>query len=78
MGILGTKIVLEGCQHRDESVTPICQGKNAEVVEDICSVGDCREQPIEVVLINSLREECDDSEKPSGVGAEFLKHRGGQ
>ena len=52
----------------------ICEGESAEVVEDVCSVRDGGEQPFEVFLIDALREEGDDTEKPSGVGSKFLEH----
>ena len=71
-------MVAERRQHRDEPIISICEGENAEVVEDVCSVRDGGEQPLEDFLIDALREEGDDSEKPSGVGSEFLEHRRGE
>src|SRR6266478_6445109 len=38
--IFWTKVISEWCQHCDESITSVCQGENAEFVEDVCSVGD--------------------------------------
>ena len=52
--------------------------KSTGFVEDICSVGDIGEQSVYVVLINTLREESDNSEEIVSIGSEFLEHRGGQ
>jgi hypothetical protein len=76
--IFGRKIVSERCEHRDESIAPICQRKDAELVEDTGSVRDGGEQPFEVVLVDALWEKCDDSKKRSGIGAKFLEQRGGE
>ena len=65
----------EWCQHRDEALTSVRQGENTEFVEYLLPVGDCREQPIQIVLINPLWEECDDLEEITGIGSESLKHR---
>jgi len=43
------------------------QGENAERVKDSRSVRDRGEQPIKVVLVDTLREECDNTKKPSSV-----------
>ena len=72
------KIVSEWCQHHDEAIASIGQRKNAEFVESVPSVGDAGEQPLEIVLVDALREEGDDSEEVAGVGAEFLKRRRGK
>ena len=53
----------------------MCQRENAEIVEDFCSVGEGGKQPLEVVLVDALREEGDDSEKLSGIRPELLEHR---
>jgi hypothetical protein len=37
--VFGAKMVSEWRQHRDESVASIRQGKNAELVKDVSSVG---------------------------------------
>jgi len=76
--ILGSKIISERCEHCDESVGSMRQGKNAEFVEEVCSVGNSGKQPVDFVLIDTLREEGDDSEQRSGVRAKFLEHRGGE
>ena len=52
--------------------------EDAEPVEDACSIGDGREQPLEVVLVDALWEEGNDSKKRSGTGAKFLEHGGGE
>jgi hypothetical protein len=71
-------MVTERRQHCDKSVASVRQGKNAEFVEDERSIGDSRKQPAEVFLINTLREEGDNSEKPSGIRAKLLEHWGGE
>ena len=71
--ILGRKVVSEWREHRNESVAPICQGNDAELVEDVSSVRDSGEQPIKIVFINALREECDDSEKRRAIRAKVLE-----
>ena len=38
----------------------MCQGKDAEPVEEVGSVGDGRKQPFKVVLVDTLWEERDD------------------
>jgi hypothetical protein len=76
--ILGTEVISEWCQHRDGFVAPIRQGENAEFVEDGRRVGDVGKQPVEVVLVNTLWEEGDNSKELSGVGAKILEHRRGE
>ena len=71
-------MVSEGSKHRDEPVASIRQGKDAGLVEDASSVGDGREQPVEVALVNTLRVEGDDSEKTPGVRSKLFEHRGGE
>jgi len=56
-------MVSESCEHRGGFIGSIGHAKNAELVEDVCSVWDGRKQPFEVVLIDTLREEGDDCEK---------------
>ena len=41
-------------------------------------IGDGREQPVEVVLVDALREECDNSKKITRVRSKILEHRGGE
>ena len=69
------KVISERRQHRDESVAPICQRKDTGFVEDGSSVGDGGEQPIDVVLIDALREESDDTEEVTGAGTKFAECR---
>src|ERR1700753_2013876 len=71
-------MVSNRCQHRDEAVDPMCQRKNTELIEDVLSVGDRGKQPVEVLLVDTLREKRDDSQKFPGIGAEFLECRGGK
>ena len=68
----------ERCEHRDESVVPICQREDAEPVEGACSIGDGGKQLLEVVLVDALWEEGNNSKKRSGIGAKFLEHREGE
>ena len=71
--VLRTEIVSEGRQHRDEVVASICQRKCTKLVEYAQSVGDRGEQPVKVVLTDTLREECDDSEDFTGDGTEVAE-----
>ena len=73
---LWDKSVTEWRQYHDESVASACQGKNAVV--DVHSVGDCRKQPADVIPVDTLGEESNDSEERAGVRPEFLEHRRGQ
>ena len=61
MWILRAEVVSDWCQHRDKVVAPIRQGKNTELVKHVLSVGDHGEKPVEVFLIDALREESDNS-----------------
>ena len=71
--ILETEVVSEWREHRDESVAPVYQGKGAILVEDVRAVGDRRKQPIKVLFVDTLREEGNNSQNCSGVGAKFLE-----
>ena len=71
-------MVPERGQHRDKSVTLVCEEKGAERVEDVCSVEYAGEQPLDLVLTDTLREECDCPEELPGIRAEFLEHGGGE
>ena len=71
--ILRRELVSERREHGDESVAPICQGKDIEFVEGFGSVRYRGDQPVDAVLTDTLREERDDFEKYSGAGAKFLK-----
>ena len=76
--ISGSKVVSEGRQHHDEVVASVCQRKNTKVVKDVCSVGDCGKQPVKVILVDALREECDNSENFTGDGTEVAECWGGE
>ena len=76
--IPGSKVVSEGCQHCDEVGASICQGESAECVKDARYVGDCGKQPVEVVLIDALREERDNFEDFTSDGTELVECRGGE
>ena len=52
------------------------QGQDAELIEDVSSVRDGGKQPLEVILVNALREECNNSEEHSSIGSEFFEHGG--
>ena len=71
-------MVSERRKHPDEPVTSIGQGKYAELVEDLGDVGDGREQPAEIVLIDTLRVEGGDSKEPSGFNTKSFEQRGGE
>ena len=86
------EVVSEWCQHCDEPIASIGEGKDTEFVKDILSAegvsfvedvfsgedilfsGDGGEQLANVILINALREESNDFEKPSGVGTKVAEH----
>lgn len=55
--MFGRKVVPERGEHHDEHVAPISQGKNAEFIDDVCSVGHGGKQLFKVVLVNTSREE---------------------
>ena len=63
-------------QHRDETVALVRQRKNVESVEDVLSVWDDGEKPVDVVLVDPLREEGDDSDEVMRRGAEAMESRG--
>ena len=48
--------------------------ENAEVVKHGCSVRDGGEQPVQVLLINALGKEGNDSKKPLGIRTKLLEH----
>ena len=72
------KVISKWRQYRDESVASVCQGENAELVEQIWSFGDGRKQLVDIPFINTLREEGGDSKELSSVRAESLEHWRGQ
>src|ERR1700753_826903 len=76
--ILGVEIVSNWCQHRNEAIVPIRQRENAELVEHVLSVRDRGEKPVQIFLVYALREEGDDSEEVTSVGAEVAEHRGSE
>lgn len=69
-------MISEWCQHHDETIAAVSQGKDAELVEDGRDGGDGRKQPVEVILLDSLREEGDNSEELSCVTTKPLEHGG--
>ena len=71
-------MISEWDQHRDVSIAPVCQRKDAKPVEYGGSVGDGRKQPVEVVFINALWEESNDFEESSSIRAKCFEHGGGQ
>jgi len=71
--ILGAEIVPEWREHRDEPVVSICQGKNAERIEGVCDIGDSGEQPANIIFVDALGQEGNDSEKRSCIRAELLE-----
>jgi hypothetical protein len=74
--ISGTEVVSDWCQHRDEVVSPIRQRKKTESVEDVLSVGDGGEKPVEVFLVDSLGEESSNFEEVACIGAKAAECRG--
>ena len=54
------------------------EGKSAEFVHNGLSIGGGRKQPVEVVLVDALREESDDFEELAGVRAEPAECRGSE
>jgi hypothetical protein len=48
------------------------------LVKNVPSVGDAGEKPVEVILVNALREESNDSEEVTGIRAEFFERWGGE
>ena len=71
-------MVSEWRQHGDEVAASRCQTQDTEPVDDIPYIGDGGEQPVEVTLVDPLREEGDNSEQFTGSGTKFYEHRGGQ
>jgi len=69
-------MVSERRQHRDERVVSICQGKSAECVKDVDSVGDGWKQPVKVDLVGALRKKCGDLGGPPGVRVKPSGRRG--
>jgi len=53
-------------------------GKDVEPIKDHFPVGDGGKQPIEVVLINTLREESNDSKEIMCIRAKVLEHWRGE
>ena len=71
--VLGAEVVPNWCQHCDEVIAPVRQRKSTEFVEDVLSVRDGGEEPIEVVLVDAVGEERDHSEEVTGIRAEFAE-----
>jgi hypothetical protein len=76
--IFGIKVVSDWCQHCDETVAPVRQRKNAESVEGVLSVGDGGEKPVEVIFVDTLREESNNFEEVTCIGAETMERWGGE
>ena len=66
-------MVSERRKHSDKPVASICQGEDAELVEDISSVRDRGEQPVDVAFVDTLWEESNRFEKRSGVKTKGLE-----
>ena len=62
-------------QHGSKVVASGRQRQEREFVEYDLPVGDGGKQPVEVVLVDALREEGDNSEEVTGVGAEVAERR---
>ena len=73
----GTYIISGCCKHRDETVAPVGQGDNAELVGHGVSVGYCGKQPIKAVFVNFLQEG-DSCGELSHARAELLENRGSE
>src|SRR5712671_5078249 len=76
--ILRPEMISERCQHCHELVAPIRQREHAEAVDDGCYVGEGWKQPLQIALVDTTRQEGDDSKQFSPVGSQFLEHRRGQ
>ena len=66
----GVQDSLGGVPTFDEVDGSICQGKSTKCVKDACYVGDRGEQPVEVVLVDTLWKERDNSEEFTRDGTE--------
>ena len=75
--IFRRKVVPKWRQHRDKPLASISQRKDAEGIEDVRSAGDGGKQPVQVVLVDTSREEGDNSEEVAGVRAEIPEHQRG-
>ena len=69
---------MQWSEHGDGRVDSIYKRKDAELVQDVGSINDGGEQPVEVAFIDTLRKEGDDFEERSSVWTKLLKHRGGE
>ena len=65
-GILRRKVIAKWGEHLDKAFASIRQGKNAKFVKYVFSVWNGRKEPVEVLLVDALRKEGDDSEKLPG------------
>ena len=65
------EVVPDRCQCGDEIFASRGQRKNTEFVDDVLSIGNGGEQPVEVVLVNALGEKRDDFKEVTGMRAEF-------
>ena len=69
---------MQWSEHGDGRVDSIYKRKDAELVQDVGSINDGGEQPVEVAFIDTLQKEGDDFEERSSVWTKLLKHRGGE
>ena len=65
-------------EHCNETVTPLHQRKDADFVEENSFVGDRGKQPVEVVLVDTLREEGNDTEDTASIETKILEHGGAE
>ena len=75
--IRGTKIISEWGKHCDEIAAAVCERENTELVEGGVYIGDGWKKPVEVVLVDTLREERNHTEKLSGIVAKSFEQWGG-
>ena len=66
-------MIAEWCQHRHESVVSVRQGESAEFVKHFRGVGNGWILPMNVLLVDTLREEGYNLQKLAGIGSEFLE-----
>ena len=71
-------MVSDWCQHGDEIVALRGQGKNTEFVEDFLSIGNGGEQPVEVILVNTLGEKCNDPKEVTGMRTKLAECGGSE
>ena len=72
------EVVPDRCQCGDEIFASRGQRKNTEFVDDVLSIGNGGEQPVEVVFANPLGEKRDDPKEVTGVWAKFAECGGSE